>query len=52
MFPMSYILKEHVEIIKIYMVKFNVTIFNGIKIMGFLLIKDKYIKIRSLSIKL
>ena len=34
--PMTYIFKAHVKIVKIYMVKFNVSILNGLKIMGFL----------------
>ena len=35
-FPKTHSFKEHVKIVKIYMMKFDVTIFNGIKIMGFL----------------
>ena len=33
---MTYVFKEHVKIVKIYMVKFNVSILNRLKIMGFL----------------
>ena len=35
-FPMTYIFIEYGKIVKIYMVNFNVTIFNRPKIMGFL----------------
>ena len=35
-FLMMYNFKEHVKIVKIYMVNFNVTIFNRLKLMGFL----------------
>ena len=34
--PMTYIFKEYLKIVKIYLVKFNVTVFNRFKIMGFL----------------
>ena len=33
---MTYMLKVHVIMVKIYMVKFNVEILNRLKIMGFL----------------
>ena len=33
---MTYAFKGHVKIVKIYMVKFNVSILNRVKIMGFL----------------
>ena len=33
--PMTYDFKGHVKIIEIYMVKFNVSILNRLKIMGF-----------------
>ena len=33
---MTYVFKEHVKIINIYMVKFNEQILNRLKIMGFL----------------
>ena len=33
---MTYAFKEHVKIVKIHMVKFNVSILNGLKIMSFL----------------
>ena len=32
----TYVFKEHVKIVKIYMVKFNISILNRLKIMGFL----------------
>ena len=32
---MTYAFKGHVKIVKIYMVKFNVSILNKLKIMGF-----------------
>ena len=32
----TYVFKGHVKIVKIYMVKFNVSILNRLKIMGFL----------------
>ena len=34
--PMTYIFKGDVKIVKIYMVKFNVSILNRLKIMSFL----------------
>ena len=34
--PMTYDFKGHVKIVEIYMVKFNVSILNRLKIMGFL----------------
>ena len=37
--------KEYVRIVKIYMVNFDVTIFNRLKIMRFLYINCKFIKI-------
>ena len=40
--PMTYIFKEHVKIVKIYMVKFSVSILNRLKIMGFF-VSTKYI---------
>ena len=33
---MTHVFKGHVKIVKIYMVKFNVSILNRLKIMGFL----------------
>ena len=33
---MTYIFKEHVKTVTIYMIKFNTTIFNRFKEMGFL----------------
>ena len=33
--PMTYDFKGHVKIVEIYMVKFNVSILNRLKIMGF-----------------
>ena len=35
--PMMYIFKGHVKMVKIYMVKFSVSILNRFKIMGFFL---------------
>ena len=35
-FLMTYIFKVHVQIVKTYIVKFNVTIFNRLKMTGFL----------------
>ena len=35
--PMTYIFKGHVKMVKIYMVKFSVSILNRFKIMGFFL---------------
>ena len=35
-FPMKYIFKEHVKIVKIYMERFNVSISSMPKVMGFL----------------
>ena len=35
-FLITYLFKEHVKFVKIYRVKFNVTICNGLKIMRFL----------------
>ena len=32
---MTYIFKRHVKIVKIYMMRFNVSILNSLKIMGF-----------------
>ena len=40
--PMMYIFKGDVKIVKVYVVKFNVSILNGLKIMGFF-VKTKYI---------
>ena len=40
--PMTYDFKGHVKIVEIYMVKFNVSILNKFKIMGFL-VNAKYI---------
>ena len=42
--PITYDFKGHVEIVEIYMVKFNVSILNRLKIMGFF-VKAKYIHI-------
>ena len=49
---MMYVFKGHVKVVKIYMVKFNVSIFNRLKIMVFLEIQSVYINIMSLLIKL
>ena len=43
--------KEYVRIVKIYMVNFDVTIFNRLKIMRFLYINCKFIKIIPFLIK-
>ena len=54
--PMTYIFKGHVKIIKIYMVKFNVSILNRLKIIFFctsivsVSSKDKEIKIKFIAI--
>ena len=40
--PMTYIFKGHVKILKIYMVEFNVSILNKLKIMCFF-VNTKYI---------
>ena len=40
---MAHIFREYDKIVKIYMMKFNVTILNMLKIMGFLKVKGKYI---------
>ena len=50
--PMTYIFKGHVKIVKIYMMKFDVSILNRLKIMGFLYIQSIYINIMSFLIKL
>ena len=42
-FPITFICKEHNKIVKICMVKFDVTVLDRPKIMGVLWIKDKYI---------
>ena len=42
-FPMTHRIKEHVEIVKIYIVNINVTIFNSLKIFGILYIYGKFI---------
>ena len=42
-FPVRYIFNDHVKMVKIYTVKFNVAILNRLKIMGFLEIEGKYI---------
>ena len=39
---MTYVFKDHVKIVKIYMVKFNVSILNRLKTM-FFLVNTKYI---------
>ena len=49
---MTYVFKGHVKIVKIYMVKFNVSILNRLKIMVCLQIQSKYINIVSFLIKL
>ena len=49
---MAYIFKGDVKIVKIYMVKFNVSILNRLKIMFFLQIQSVYINIKSFLIKL
>ena len=51
-FPMIYVFKEHVKIVKIYMVKVNVTVVSKLGIMWFLQFKGKYLKIMSFLIKL
>ena len=43
--------KGHVKFLKIYMVKFNVSILNRLKIMGFLYIQSKYINMMPFLIK-
>ena len=48
----TYVFKGHVKIVKIYMVKFNVSILNRLKIMFFLQIQSVYINIMSFLIKL
>ena len=40
---MTYSFKEHVEIVKIFMVNFNVAILNSLKIIGFSQINGKLI---------
>ena len=50
--PMTYVFKVHVKIVKIYMVKFNVSILNMPKMMDFLLIQRKYIYIVLFLVKL
>ena len=40
-FLMMYVFKEHVKILKIYMVKFNVAIFNRLQRLGFFIYKGK-----------
>ena len=49
--PMTYIFKGHVEIVKMYIVKFNVSILNRLKIMIFLKIQSIFINIMSFLIK-
>ena len=44
--PMTYIFKGHVKIVNIYMVKYNVSVLNRLKIMGFF-ISTKYIHKRN-----
>ena len=47
----TYVFKGHVKIVKIYMVKFNVSILKRLKIMGFLSIRSKYMNIMPFLIK-
>ena len=49
---MIYVFNEHVKIVKIYMVKVNVTVVSRLGIMWFLQFKGKYLKIMSFLIKL
>ena len=44
LFPIRYVFKEHVEIVKIYMVNFNVKILNSPKKRGFQNLKLKTFK--------
>ena len=50
--PMTYVFKGHVKIVKIYMVKFHVSVLNRLKIMGFLWIQSIYLNIMPFLIKL
>ena len=43
----TYVFKGRVKIVKIYMVKFNVSVLNRLKTMGFLQIQSKYKNIMS-----
>ena len=45
---MTYVFKDHVKIVKIYMVKFNVSILNRLKTMFFSQIQSIYLNIMSL----
>ena len=47
----TYVFKGRVKIVKIYMVKFNVSVLNRLKTMGFLQIQSKYKNIMSFLIK-
>ena len=44
---MMYVFKGYVKIVKIYMVKFNISILKRLKIMGFWKIQSIYINIMS-----
>ena len=47
----TYVFKGHIKIVKIYMVKFNVSILKRLKIMSFLSIRSKYMNIMPFLIK-
>ena len=47
----TYVFKRHVKIVIIYMAKFNVSLLNRLKIVGFLEIQSKCINIMSFLIK-
>ena len=51
-FPVTQIFKEFVKIVKIYLAKFKVAVFNKFKIMKLLWIKGKYIQTSSFNLKL
>ena len=46
--PATYVFKGHVNLCKIYMVKFNVSILNRLKIMGYLLNPTNYLKMKQI----
>ena len=48
---MTYVVKGHVKSVKTYMMKFNGSILNRLKIMGFLQIQKKYINQEGLNKK-
>ena len=45
-------MKEHVKIVKTYMLMFNVIVLDKLKILGDLTVKGKYMKIMSFLIKM